>query len=94
MWKNGSAETINHRLFPFDVAKIGAGVVSGPRKLVTKNSGTHSLPMTNTSEELEVSVYRFGTLVRRVRPSDGSDKVQLALADAEIAIVEIVAKAG
>jgi hypothetical protein len=92
MWKNGSAETINHRLFPFDVAKIGAGVVSGPRKLVTKNSGTHILPVTNSSEELEVSVYHFGTLVRRVRPSDGSDKVRLALVSDEIAIVEVVPK--
>jgi hypothetical protein len=59
--------------------------------MVTKRSGAHKLRVANRSEELEVSVYRFGTLARRTRQPEGNS-VDVALAEGEVAIVEIVAK--
>ena len=94
MFRNGSAEPINERLFPIDIEAIGAGFVRGKDKLVTKLSGAQTVPAGIGSGAVEVSVYRWAQLVsrKRVAPVDG--KVALQLGAGEVAIIEAQRAAG
>ena len=85
MFHNGTAEPITQRMFPIEIERIGAGFVQGAGKLVTKVSGLWDVG----SSQVEVSIYRWGSLLsRHVQPATPGRKVQLILGDGEVAIVE------
>ena len=88
MFRNGSAEPINERLFPIDIEAIGAGFVRGKDKLVTKLSGAQTVPAGIGSGAVEVSVYRWAQLVSRKRVAPVDCKVALQLGAGEVAIIE------